>query len=252
MEGVRMNQAGNIAEDLSRSAISRYIQLAALFRQRIKGGQWPVGSKLPTIEELASECGVARATIRQAMDLLAEEGLIERYRAKGTFVINRPQEALWCSVGTDWSGLLRPNYDSQFELLSDDAGEEAPHIIPTHAKRARTYRHLRRLHSRDGAPFMVADIYIAETLRPLIKEEDVHAKTALRLLAETPGITIRSATQTLTIEAADPLIASLLKIPLNAPVGHLHREAIDENGLLLLWVDSTYRGDVVRFEVKLR
>ncbi len=247
-----MNQASNIAEDLSRSAISRYIQLAALFRQRIKAGEWPLGAKLPTIEDLASECGVARATIRQAMDLLADEGLIERYRAKGTFVIRSPQEALWCSVGTDWSGLLRPNYDAEFELLSDDANEEAPHIVPIGASRSATYRHLRRLHLRNGAPFMIADVYIAETLRPLIKEEEVHAKTSLRLLAETPGITIRSATQMLTIGAADPLIASLLKIPLNVPVGHVHREAIDDKGELLLWVDSTYRGDVVRFEVTLR
>ena len=247
-----MSQVSNIAEDLSRSAISRYIQLAALFRERIKGGHWAMGAKLPTIEELASECGVARATIRQAMDLLADEGLIERYRAKGTFVVGKPQEALWCSVGTDWSGLLRPNQDADFELLSDDADEEAPHILPVGATRAATYRHLHRLHSRNGAPFMVADVYIAETLRPLISEEDVHTKTGLRLLAETPGITIRSATQMLTIGAADPLIASLLKIPLNAPVGHLHREAIDDNGELLMWVDSTYRGDVVRFEVKLR
>lgn len=247
-----MNPGSNIAEDLSRSAISRYIQLAALFRQRIKAGQWPVGTRLPTLEELVDECGVARATIRQAMDQLADEGLIERHRAKGTFVISKPQEALWWSVGTDWSGLLRPTYDADIELLSDEADDPAPHILPADASRAPTYRHLRRLHSRDGAPFMVADVYIAETLRARIDEKAVHAKTALRLLAETPGITIRSATQIMTIGAADPLIASLLQIPLNAPIGQLHREAIDENGELLLWVDSTYRGDVVRFEVKLR
>jgi len=243
---------GSIAEDLSRSAVSRYIQLAALFRERIKAGKWPVGARLPTLEELVTECGVARATIRQAMDLLADEGLIERHRAKGTFVIRQPQEALWCSVGTDWSGLLRPNYDSEMELLSDDANDPALQIVPQHASRAPGYRHLRRLHMREGAPFMLADVYIAETLRSRIDDEAVHSKTALRMLAETPGVTIRSATQILTIGAADPFTASLLKIPLNAPVGHLHREAIDADGQLILWVDSTYRGDVVRFEVKLR
>lgn len=247
-----MNPGSNIAEDLSRSAVSRYIQLAALFRERIKAGKWPVGARMPTLEELVTECGVARATIRQAMDLLADEGLIERHRAKGTFVIRQPQEALWCSVGTDWSGLLRPNYDSDMELLSDEADDPAPHIVPRHASRAPAYRHLRRLHSRDGAPFMIADVYIAETLRSRIDDEAVHSKTALRMLAETPGVTIRSATQILTIGAADPFTASLLQIPLSAPVGHLHREAIDANGELILWVDSTYRGDVVRFEVKLR
>src|SRR3546814_18407821 len=58
------------AVDFSRSAISRYIQLATLFRRRIESGQWPLGSQIPTVDRLADECGVARATIRQALDLL--------------------------------------------------------------------------------------------------------------------------------------------------------------------------------------
>ncbi len=72
--------------DLTRSDVARYIQLATLFRSRIEQGVWKPGERLPTVEELAAECGVARATIRQAMDSLAEEGLIQRFRAKGTFV----------------------------------------------------------------------------------------------------------------------------------------------------------------------
>ena len=61
---------------------------------------WAVGQQIPTVEELAAECGVARATIRQALDLLEGEGLIERYRAKGTFVRERAHEQLWCEVAT--------------------------------------------------------------------------------------------------------------------------------------------------------
>jgi GntR family transcriptional regulator len=56
------------APDLTRSAVSRYIQLATLFRGRITSGAWPVGARIPTVDDLAAECGVARATIRQALD----------------------------------------------------------------------------------------------------------------------------------------------------------------------------------------
>ena len=83
-----------VVVDLSRSAVSRYIQLASLFRRRIQAGQWQVGAQIPTVEELAAECGVARATIRQALDILQIEGLIERYRAKGTFVRPRPHDQI--------------------------------------------------------------------------------------------------------------------------------------------------------------
>ena len=54
--------------DLNRSAVSRYIQLATLFRRRIEQGVWRTGEQIPTVDDLAAECGVARATIRQALD----------------------------------------------------------------------------------------------------------------------------------------------------------------------------------------
>src|SRR6476620_274605 len=76
--------------DLSRSAIARYIQLATLFRRRIPSGQWKLHDQIPTVEDLVEECGVARATVRQALGVLEKEGLIERFRAKGTFVTKRP------------------------------------------------------------------------------------------------------------------------------------------------------------------
>ena len=46
--------------------------------------------QIPTVDALAAECGAARATIRQALYLLHQDGPIERFRAKGTFVRNLP------------------------------------------------------------------------------------------------------------------------------------------------------------------
>jgi len=129
--------------DFSRSAISRYIQLATLFRQRIDSGQWPVGSQIPTVEELSLECGVARATIRQALDQLEKENLIERFRAKGTFVRRRPREELWCAVGTDWSGLLRPSHAAKIEVLEDEPNKVLSNVPYMIGELAPTYRRLR-------------------------------------------------------------------------------------------------------------
>src|SRR5689334_5554426 len=112
-----------VHDRLSRSGVSRYIQLATLFRRRVASGEWQLGEQIPTIDQLVAECGVARATIRQALGLLEEEKLIERYRAKGTFVIRRPQEQLWCEVETNWSGLLRSREGATIELLRNRGGE---------------------------------------------------------------------------------------------------------------------------------
>lgn len=240
--------------DLSRSAISRYIQLATLFRRRIEQGAWKLGEQIPTVDELATEYGVARATIRQALDLLEADGLIERYRAKGTFVRKLPTEnRLWCEVETDWSGLLRSREGAEIEILSDTSGLEAAVVPPASiGQPAPRYRHIRRRHWRDGQPFLLADVYLDERLSPKITQADLESKTALKLVAGIPGLRISDARQTLTIGTADVETAAALHLPLNAPVAHVHRAAVDGRGVLVLVADGIYRGDVVRLDVKLR
>lgn len=238
--------------DLSRSAVSRYIQLATLFRGRIASGAWPVGTRIPTVDELAAECGVARATIRQALDGLESEGLIERFRAKGTFVRATPRGGLWCEVETDWNGLLRSRDGAQIEVLNERRAIPGEALTADLGTRAPTYRHWRRRHARDGQPFLLADVYLDERLADRVSPDDLRSRTALRLVAGLPGIRIADARQTLTIGAADMETAAALGVPLNAPVAHVHRAAVDSRGTLVLVADGTYRGDVVRVDFKLR
>ena len=139
--------------DFSRTAVARYIQLASLFRRRIESGLWGQGRQIPTVDELALQCGVARATIRQALGILEDEHLIERYRAKGTFVLERPQGQIWCEVATDWSGLLMSRKDAVIEVLADERGRQpanVPHPAPFPSRRAVPAR--RSLHRRAAGP----------------------------------------------------------------------------------------------------
>ena len=240
------------AEALKKSAVSRYIQLATLFRRRIETGEWAVGDQVPTVESLARECGVATMTIRQAFDILEGEGLIERFRAKGTFVRERPSQDLWCQVETDWKGMLIARDKAKIEILHDERGVQLPTAGRRIGRPAAAYRHLRRRHTRDGEAFLIADVYVAERICPLIPEEAYSAKTALRLVADVPGLVITDATQTLTIGSADLITADLLDIPLSHPVAKIERCAVDAEGELVLLADGIYRGDKVRIDFKLR
>lgn len=67
---------------LGRAATGIYESLLG----KLHGGEWPVGTQLPTERVLAAECGVARNTLRQALDRLTAEGLLERRVGQGTFV----------------------------------------------------------------------------------------------------------------------------------------------------------------------
>ena len=67
-----------------RRHVPRYLQLADLFRQRIAKGQWALGEKLPSLFELVQEFDVARVTVRQAIDVLRRDGLVDPVQGRGT------------------------------------------------------------------------------------------------------------------------------------------------------------------------
>lgn len=114
------------------------------------------------------------------------------------------------------------------------------------------YRHLNRRHWREGAPFLLTELYIDERLSDRITRNDLETKTALRLVSDVPGVEIIDAQQTLTIRSADMDMAKALDIAINAPVAFVYRRAVDQTGTAVLVAEGVYRGDVVRFDVKLR
>ncbi|OCX58127.1 GntR family transcriptional regulator [Thioclava sp. SK-1] len=239
------------SELLEKSNVARYIQLASLFRGRIERGDWVLGARIPTVEQLSKEFGVAGMTIRQALDQIEKEGLIERFRAKGTFVRAKPERDLWCEVQTDWNGLLMSRADAQISVLSDTAAVHLAQADFDHGIVAPSYRHLRRLHQRQNTPFLVADVYVDDRIKSLIPEKNYTTTTAMRLVSELPGVTVADARQILSVASADVETAQLLQVSMNDPVVLVQRLAIDQHGALILVANGIYRGDKVRIDMKL-
>jgi GntR family transcriptional regulator of arabinose operon len=68
------------------SSVPLYWQLSEILLQRIFTGEWQSGDSLPAEPELCREFGVARGTVRQALDRLENAGYVRRERGRGTFV----------------------------------------------------------------------------------------------------------------------------------------------------------------------
>jgi GntR family transcriptional regulator len=64
----------------------RYAVVAQGLRGRILSGEWAGGISLPAEQDLARQYAVALGTMRQALQLLVQEGLIDRVHGRGTFV----------------------------------------------------------------------------------------------------------------------------------------------------------------------
>lgn len=71
----------------------RSVSIRDEITRRIADGRLPIGTRLPSEPELAAELSVSRATLREALQSLATDGLVHRRRGSGTFVLERPQMA---------------------------------------------------------------------------------------------------------------------------------------------------------------
>lgn len=235
--------------DPRQRGVSRYVQLAGLFRARIETGIWGQGERIPTVGELAEECGVARETVRQSLGILDQEGLIQRFRAKGTFVTGSVRNSLWCELHTDFLGLLQAREGAEIELMAEERRVQISGSVDFGTPQP-AYRHLRRRHSRQNQPYMIADVYIDERLIDRIPRAAFTTKTALKLVADIPGVDLADVEQIMTIGAADIAASDALQMPMNAPVAQVNRYGIGKDGELLIFVRGIYRADVVRLSIK--
>ena len=76
-----MTRGSTFSQD---DGIPLYIKLASLFRDMIGQGEWAVGAQIPPLPALQDTYGVARATIRQAIGILQDEGYLSSQRGRGT------------------------------------------------------------------------------------------------------------------------------------------------------------------------
>ncbi|MBS0326021.1 MAG: GntR family transcriptional regulator [Proteobacteria bacterium] len=236
---------------LDQSPIPRYLQLADLFRQRIARGTWHEGTRLPSLDELVREFGVARVTVRQAMELLTRDGLVSPQQGRGTFVLARSSPDRWLRLQTTLDDLAEVYRDTQPQILNISESSATPRLDARDGRAAPAYSYMRRLHSQDGRPYVVIAIHLDERIfrRAPVK---FRRNTVIPLLLDMPEVTIARARQTLTIGTADVEIARLLKIPVNAPVAEVRRvfNAPDETVIYL--AEAVYRGDFIHFDMDLR
>src|SRR5437870_12476107 len=76
---------------LQNGPVTLYAQVASIMRDRILRGIWASGEEIPTLGQVVEEFSVARVTVRQAVQMLVEEGLLSSQRGRRTFVTYEPK-----------------------------------------------------------------------------------------------------------------------------------------------------------------
>jgi len=213
--------------------------------------QLAVGDPIPPERRLAGELGVSRLTLRAALDELAREGLIVRRRGSGSFV-SEPKIAQQIGLTSFTEDMRRRSMTPGTRLVEMEtihAGARLGRAL--HVSPGDQVVRVLRLRLADGEPMAVEDLYVTASLIPGLTRADLENASFYALLRERYGITVARGIQVIEPTVTSQQEASLLGVPLHSPALMFERTTQSDDGRIVEFVRSVYRGDRYRIVTEL-
>lgn len=212
--------------DLPRASVDRgspvpyYFQVKEFLAEEISSGRWPVGEKLPSEPVLCSHFDVSRATIRQAVGQLENEGLVRPVRGRGTFVARPRSSWLIQSTASFHEEATRRGHDVRSQVLRCEVAQ-----LPAWATRTldlpegSTGVTVERVRSLDDQIVMYVQNYLPVEYAEAVLGADLERSSLYEVLQKgADEFVISGGRRVMDAEAADEWLADLLRIDPGTPV----------------------------------
>ena len=216
-----------------------------LKKKKIDDGFWEIGQRLPSERDLADDYEVSRMTLRQAITLLVEEGILERRVGSGTYVAShRVQEKMRGT--TSFTEIVRSQGKTPSSQLISYQRKPAndTEIQQLQLKASDYVVRMERVRYADNVPLVFEVASIPEKLIREFKREDI-TEHFFQTLTDN-GYEIGKSQQTIYAKNASERVANYLKVPKNHAVLALTQVSYFTDGRPFEYVHSQYVGD--RFE----
>lgn len=221
----------------------RYQEIAEELRTRARSAA--PGSLLPSESELSAEFSASRVTIRRALELVREDGLIAARQGFGWFVSTEPVRQSLERLGTIESQLETSGKDAVRRVIEFTFESPPPHVKQLLGS-SKVLR-VKRLNLADGAPFAVVTVWCPASIGQKLSMDDVERRPFYELL----DVELRGATQTIGADSAEPALAELLAVPVGAPLLKCQRVTTDLAGQPVLVSEHYFPAHRTEFVVDL-
>lgn len=220
-----------------------YVRLAASLRSRITQGEWPVGVRIPAFEELADGYGVALNTVRKAVELLVNQGLLASGRGRGTVVASTEARALGSGLMRELHNPLSTNQELEIQVLQFDEAAALPPTLVEGYGLADSYAHIIKTHAVRGMPYGYLDIFVERRAFERFPSGAMFNRKITRLLRDYCAGDVLRTRQQLTVAYADDTLAKILCCPPASALVRVRRWKLGESDRVVLACDIYYRGD---------
>ena len=218
-----------------------YVQVAKELRTEILANQYGEHGCIGTHADLVKRFSVSLITIRKAVQLLEEEGIVEVLQGKGTFV----RRMAMVDPLRDLTGISNMMSNLQMKNQVTELDRDVRQALGGKAL------FIRRVVSVQGVPVANADMYLPQEYYSCITPEEVEEKTIYQIYRDKLGITLGRGRQIIRAGGAVGEVAESLCLPENSPVLQIERRAYDSEKRLVEYMVLTYEASKYCFEVEL-
>jgi DNA-binding GntR family transcriptional regulator len=223
-----------------------YYQLYEIILKKIGTNEWPVGSQIPTEDELCKMFNISRATVRTAILELVRQGYLKRQQGKGTFIYkNAPAQGLNMQAHIrelffEDDVTLTPQILARTVMMPvDDLGikldiSPEKHII-----------YIKRLWSVQDEPVLLQECYIPYHICPLLLEDDIEHQSLFDLLEKKYGIKITRVKNFIDVTHLKPDEARFLNLSEGVPASLLTQHFYSGD-TLIMYIQSVKKSDRFR------
>jgi GntR family transcriptional regulator len=223
----------------------RYRAIADDLRQRVSAGEFAAGRLLPSESELSASYAASRITVRKALEVLREEGLVDARQGFGWFASVDPLRQSLGRLGTIEGQLAASGVRSERRIL--DFGFVP---APPRARRvlgSATVLEVRRLNLADGEPFARVTVWCPDDLGAELSRADVERAPFYELL----DLPLGGAVQTIGAALASATDAELLEVPVGSAVLRCERTTSTPDGRPVLLSEHIFPAHRTEFVVDL-
>lgn len=234
---------------------ARYIQIKNSIQEDILSHRYQVGEKIPSERELAAQYGVTRVTLQKAMNILEQEGFIERIHGKGMFVANVIEDHVFMlnnGTGDSILGFSR-EFGQQAKITSQLITHDlivAPQAIAGQLEMQPTQRvhFIRRVRLIDDIPVLVEDSWINSEVIANIPATVLEQGSLYQYIEEVTGKKIKFYNSVIEGDLFNEELAALLSISAGMPMLKVSGVTKLEDGKAFNFSCSYNRADM--FKIK--
>ena len=232
----------------SKAATPLYIQIAESLLERVMAGELAPEEQLPSERELSQSLNVSRMTVRAALRVLDNKGLLVRRPGDGTYIAKPKIERQAAKLVPFTNSMRSRGYQASAELIVFERRlAELSVAGKLKVSVSAPVYYFQRIRFINQEPMLLETCTMPVYRFPNLEKFDLEKRSVYEILETEYGIAPHHSEQSLEAVSAIEYEAELLNIESGTPLMLERRLAFDKDGLPLEYGHDLYRGDRFRF-----